>query len=341
MGRVKCSEALRRVVTLLAVVLVALSVQAARGLRVPPFLKPGDKVAIISPAGFAPQSVIDNGVKALTEWGYVPVVGQYANRHWHKYGGTIEQRRSDLMWALQDTTIKAILCTRGGHGSAQLLTGVPLEVFKRNPKWIIGYSDITALLSANASAGNMSIHSVMCDPITRTDTVVRALQMALAGKMPSYEVAGHRYNHPGTATGIVVGGNLSVLTDLAESPYDMLRREMLRYQDVILFIEDTQEAIHHVDRMLHQLMLRGVMRNIKGLIIGNFNRYSAEYGYRDMYEMMNDYFKDLPIPVCYGFPVGHDNSRNFPMIEGCPATLTVERDSVKLVFQQPWRQSAL
>jgi len=328
---------MRKSLLLFVLMLVAVSLLNARGLRVPAFLKPGDKVAIISPAGYAPKSIIDNGVRALQAWGYEPVVGTYADRHWHKYGGTISQRRQDLLWALQDTSIKAILCTRGGHGSAQLLTEIPLEVFRRNPKWIIGYSDITTLHSANVSAGVMSMHSVMCDPITRTDTVERALQYALTGKMPSYKVAGHRYNVPGTATGMVVGGNLSVLTDLAESPYDMLRREQLRNQDVILFIEDTQEAIHHVDRMLHQLMLRGIMRNIKGLIIGIFNKYSPEYGYRDMYEMMNDYFKDLPIPVCYGFPVGHDNSRNFPMIEGCPATLTVGKDSVSLMFSLPWR----
>ena len=329
---------MRKSILLLLLAIVAVSLSQARGLRVPPFLKPGDKVAIISPAGPAPQSIIDNGVKALTRWGYEPVVGPSADKRWHKYGGTIKQRRADLTWALQDTSIKAILCTRGGYGCAQVLNGMSVDLFRRNPKWIIGYSDVTALHSTSVSAGNMSIHSVMCDPIDRTDTVTRALQYLLAGKMPVYQVPNHRYNVKGTARGILLGGNLSVLTDLAESPYDMLRREVIHNQDVILFIEDTQESIHHVDRMLHQFMLRGIIGHIKGLIVGIFNHYGPDYGYTNMYDMMNEYFKDLPIPVCYNFPVGHDNSRNFPLVEGCPATLTVGDDSTTLVMSLPWRQ---
>jgi len=328
---------MRKSLLFIVFALVAVSLVSARGLRMPPFLKPGDKVAIISPAGPAPQSIIDNGVKALTSWGYEPVVGKNAARRWHNYGGTISQRREDLLWALQDTSIKAILCTRGGYGCAQVLNGFPLQEFSRHPKWLLGYSDITALHSSSVSAGVMSIHSCMCDPITRTDSTIRAMQYLLSGKLPCYKIANHRYNVQGTATGIVLGGNLSVLTDLAESPYDMLRREQLRGQDVILFIEDTHESIQHVDRMLHQLMLRGIISNIKGLIIGIFNHYSPSYGYTNMYDMMNVYFKNLPIPVCYGFPVGHDNSSNYPMIEGCTATLTVGEDSTSLVYSSPWR----
>jgi len=323
------------IVALLAA--LAIVCAAARGARRPPFLRPGDKVAIISPAGAHPMSIADNGVRVMREWGYEPVMGKSVGKHWHHHSGTIEQRRVDLLWALQDTSVKAIMCVRGGYGSPQLLTDIPLEVFRHNPKWIIGYSDITALLSANVSAGNMAIHANMCDPIARGDTTIRALQYLLAGKLPCYRIANHKYNVPGKARGVVVGGNLTVLTQLADTPFDCLRRDLLRNQDIILFFEDTHEDFKHVDRMLHQLMLRGVISHVKGLIIGHFNDYSAGYGYTDMYDMMERYFSDLGIPVCYDFPVGHNSRNNFPMIEGCEATLVVGSDSTSLSFELPLR----
>lgn len=320
---------------LLAAALMLSAARIATPARAPQFLRPGDKIAIIAPASAHVQSIVDSGVKHLTRWGYKPVVGKAVGKRFHSFAGTVAQRKADLLWALRDTSIKAIMCTRGGYGSAQLLSEIPLDEFRRYPKWIIGYSDITALHSAQVCAGNMSIHANMCDPIGRGDSTCRALQYLLAGKLPSYKIAAHEYNVPGRANGILVGGNMSVFTDLAESPYDFLNRVMLNNCDVILFIEDTHENFQHVDRMLHQLKLRGVLDRIKGLIIGHFNDYRKENGWDDMYEMLNLYLKDSPYPVCYGFPTGHIGRQNYPMIEGCPVTLDVGKDSVSLNFNMP------
>lgn len=327
----------KTIFSLIGLVALLMLTAARVPTRAPAFLRPGDKVAIIAPASAHPYSIVDSGIKHLTRWGYQPVVGRAVGKRFRSFAGTVKQRREDLLWALRDTSIKAIMCTRGGYGSAQLLCEIPLDEFRRNPKWVIGYSDITALHSAEVCAGVMSIHANMCDPIGRGDSTSRALQYLLMGKMPSYKVPAHEYNVKGRAQGILVGGNMSVLTDLAESPYDCLNRDLISRFDVILFIEDTHENFQHVDRMLHQLKLRGVLNHIKGLIIGHFNDYRKENGWDDMYEMFNLYLKDSKIPVCYGFPTGHIGRRNYPMIEGCPVTLTVADDSVSLDFNMPLR----
>jgi len=311
----------------------------AQRARMPQPLKPGDKIAIISPAGSHAYSIAERGRDELQKWGYVVEMGKSVGKNWHGYSGTPEQRRDDLLWALQDTAIKAIMCTRGGYGCSQVLSLVSPKVFRDNPKWIIGYSDVTALLSAQVRAGVMSIHGNMCDPIARDDSTCHALRYLLAGKMPLYNIGGDPHNKPGTARGMLVGGNLSVFTDIAASPYDFLDRDFIKGKDIILFIEDTNEDFQHIDRMLYQLKLRGVFKQIKGLIVGIFNGYSPGNGYKDMYDLIAEIVNDADIPICYGFPAGHRGRTNYPLIEGCPVTLNVAMDSATLQFNVPIRIS--
>jgi len=319
------------------VVVIALpqpiNAQNRQRITAPPALRDSDRVAIIAPASRHPASVVDSGASAMRRWGYVPVIGKNVYKSNHGFAGTIQQRKEDLLQALQDTTIKAILCTRGGYGSPQLLSEIPLEVFAANPKWIIGYSDITALLSANVCAGTMGIHGNMANALWRNDSVTRTMQHILRGHRPTYHIEPHKFNVWGSARGIVVGGNLSVITDLAETRFDFLNRNFLKNHDVILFIEDTHENFNHVDRMLYQLKLRGVLDKVKGIMVGIFNDYSPENGYTDMYQMINRCFKDLGIPVCYNFPTGHRSRSNYPMIEGCPATLVVDESGATLQYK--------
>lgn len=315
---------------LLLLLIEAMAADAQRKMVMPPFLKPGDRIAVISPSSSPEAKTVEAGCKVLREWGYEPVVGSHALDSYHGFGGTIGQRTEDLLWALRDTTIRAIMCTRGGDGAVQLLPHLQLREFSRRPKWLIGFSDITALHSASVQAGVMSIHGSMCHAISSqggTDSVSVTLRQLLEGQLPDYQVDPHPLNQQGTAEGMLVGGNFSVFCGLAGSPYDFLNRAP---EGLILFIEDTDEQMTKVDRMLHLLEVRGVLGRLKGIIVGHFTDYKhPENDFKDMNDMLHEYLQHYNIPVAYGFPVGHKRP-NFPLIEGCRVRLTVAGDGVRL-----------
>ena len=236
---------------------------AQQRLVMPAALKAGDTIAIVSPSNTPDTLTVAKGCETLREWGYVPVVGPHAMNSWHGFAGTADERASDLLWALRDSTIKAILCSRGGDGAVQVLQRIPLQEFHDHPKWVMGFSDATALHSAEVSAGVMSIHSSMCDGISMRggrDSVNAILQRLLQGELPSYQVPAHPLNQQGVAEGILMGGNLSVFCGLAGSDYDFLNRAD---EGLILFFEDTGEGMSKVDRMLHQMEIRGVLPKLK------------------------------------------------------------------------------
>lgn len=299
----------------------------------PPFLHQGDRIAVISPSSTPNEKTVEAGCQMLRQWGYEPVVGPHALHQYHGFAGTADERTEDLLWALRDSTIQAIMCTRGGDGAVQVLRRVNLNEFRRHPKWLIGFSDITALHSAQVQAGVMSIHGSMLHAISSMegiDTVSVTLRRLLEGQLPCYKVAPHPLNQQGQARGMLVGGNLSVLCGLAGSAYDCMNRAN---EGLILFIEDTDEAMTKVDRMLHLLEIRGILDRLKGIIVGQFNGYKhPENGFTDMNEMLHEYLQHLSIPVCYDFPVGHARLKNFPMIVGHQVTLTVTADSTILTF---------
>ena len=322
---------LRKVFVLIATSLTTVALQAQDSIVMPAFLQPGDKVAVISPSSSPKEETVEAGCRILREWGYEPAVGRHALHSWHGFAGTADERTADLLWALRDTTIRAIMCTRGGDGAVQVLMQVPLEEFRRHPKWLIGFSDITALHSAEVSAGVMSIHGSMCHAISSfegTDTVSVTLRRLLQGQLPTYHTDRHPLNQNGVAEGTLVGGNLSVFCGLAGSDYDFLR-----LPNLILFIEDTGEQMSKVDRMLHLLAIRGILDNLKGVIVGKFSDYKRpDCDFPDMYHMLHEYLQHYDIPVCYDFPVGHARLQNFPLIEGCKARLTVDDDATTLEF---------
>ena len=306
---------------------------AQQRLVMPAALKAGDTIAIVSPSSMPDTLTVAKGCETLSEWGYVPVVGPHAMNSWHGFAGTADERASDLLWALRDSTIKAILCSRGGDGAVQVLQRIPLQEFHDHPKWVMGFSDATALHSAEVSAGVMSIHSSMCDGISMRggrDSVNAILQRLLQGELPSYQVPAHPLNQQGVAEGILMGGNLSVFCGLAGSDYDFLNRAD---EGLILFFEDTGEGMSKVDRMLHQMEIRGVLPKLKGIIVGHFSKYkSPDCDFADMYDMLHEYMQHYDIPVCYDFPVGHHSGLNYPMVEGCRAVLKVGRDRTTLTF---------
>lgn len=304
--------------------------------KAPEFLKQGDKIAILSPSSVPTNlDIIDKGADVLRQWGFKTVEGRYARANYHTYAGTPEQRVSDIMWALRDPEIKAIMCSRGGYGSANVLNLLPLDSLAKYPKWIIGYSDITGYLSAEVRAGNMAIHGNMCGRLAETggtDKPSLWLCDMLMGKMPHYEVPGHEYNKPGKASGILIGGNMCVYGDIADTPYDFLDRSFIDGRDIILFIEEVEEPYSRIDRMFQHLILRGAMDKIKALVVGRFDGCKPSRGYNSVFEFIAEYVKDYDIPICYDFPVGHDENWNYPVIEGCPVTLEVSKDKVTMDF---------
>ena len=314
----------------------SLCVEAQQRSVMPKPLKTGDTIAVISPSSVPDSATVAKGCATLRSWGYVPVVGAHALSSYHGFAGTADERATDLLWALRNPSIKAIICSRGGDGAVQVLQRIPLKEFRNHPKWIMGFSDVTALHSAEVAAGVMSIHSSMCDGIAmrgERDSVNMILRKLLQGELPTYQAPAHPLNQQGEATGILVGGNFSVFCGLAGSEYDFLNRAD---EGLILFIEDTDESMTKVDRMLHQLEIRGVLSKLNGIIVGHFSKYkSPENGFADMYEMLHEYLQHYNIPICYDFPVGHHSGWNYPMVEGCRVNLKVGQDGTLIQFVHP------
>lgn len=291
----------------------------------------GDTIAIISPSSATDTATINGGVRTLQSWGFPCVVAPHALTDYRGFAGRADERLSDLLWALRDSTIRAIMCSRGGDGGVQLLCQLPPDTLRRYPKPIIGFSDVTALLSAQASVGLQGIHGSMCHALGTyqgTDSVSQTLRRMMLGDMPVYHLPSHALNQQGRGEGVLVGGNMSVLHGLAGSDYDPLL-----LPDIILFLEDTGEGISKVDRMLHNIELRGLMSHVRGIILGQFTKYKhPDGGFTDMYDMFHEYLQRYDIPVCYDFPVGHSHLRNFPMPVGRRASLVVNAEGTTLLF---------
>lgn len=321
----------KKFLLLAAAILTAADV-LAQGLVKPAALKPGDKVAVISPASACKESYVIGACEVLRQWGYEPVLGRHALGKNVSFSGTIEERKSDLVEALTDPEIKAIICTRGGYGSVQELCEMDLGIFARNPKWVVGYSDITAMHGAITSQGVMSLHAPMCEHIDKfdgTDSCSRALRNILAGIMPHYKVAADARNRHGQASGLLLGGNLALLNSFTASPIDMLDHYAGR--DVILFVEDVGESLERLNRLFYTLKINGTFSRIKGLIVGSFSDVKYTPDFAHVYDMVQSIVKDYDFPVAYGFPVGHTDA-NYPMVEGAQVTLTVGSDGAELLF---------
>ncbi len=327
---------MKQIVTLIAAVLTAAAAWAWDMPKAPAFLHPGDRIALIS-LGSTPQN--NNPALAaatLRKWGFDVVVGRHALDRHRCYAGTARERADDLLRALRDPRVKAIVSTRGGYGTSQVLEYVPLDTLRKYPKWIVGYSDITAMHSAQVCAGNMSLHANMGGALGEfgpDNAINLMLRDILMGQLPAYEVPGNRHNLPGTAHGVLVGGNMAVFSNIAGSQdYDFLDRDQIRGRDIILFFEDVSENMARVNSMLSQLKLKGVISQVKAVIVGRFTDYKPAYGYADMNEMLSEYLQGYDIPICYDFPVSHDETWNYPMIEGCPVTLNVTTSKVTLTY---------
>ena len=293
----------------------------------PPYLKAGDKVALVSPAYWVPQEALQMAAEVIKSWGLQPVIGPNTNNlNVNAYAGTADERAADLLWALEDDSIKAVICSRGGYGSIHLLGRIPQETFLQHPKWMIGHGDITMLLYAVAGAGLMSIHGPMAFQIASSQEPASSLtRNILFGNLPQFIVPGNPYNRCGHAEGILIGGNLSSYAVVAGTRFQLPPK-----QDIILFIEEVEESLHNIDRLFYMLTLQHDFERVRGIILGTFSsiRYDLQYG--SVEQMLIAHLHQYEIPVCCGFPVGSNSC--IPLIEGAPCSLDVTTENAMLSF---------
>ncbi len=284
----------------------------------PPYLKAGDKVALVSPAYWVPQEALQLAADTIRDWGLQPVIGPHTNNlNVNAYAGTADERAADLLWALEDDSIKAIVCSRGGYGSIHLLNRIPQECFQQHPKWLIGHGDITILLYAMAGAGVMCVHGPMAFQIASGQEPATSMtRQILFGTLPQYHLSGNPYNRSGHAEGILVGGNLSSYSAIAGTRFPLPSK-----QDIILFIEEVEESLHGIDRLFYRLRLQLDFERVKGIILGNFNSIKYDLQYGSVEQMLIAHLHEYDIPVCCGFPVGSNSC--IPLIVGAPCTLDV------------------
>lgn len=281
-------------------------------------LTPGDTIAVIAPAGPVIPSEILPAKERLEALGFHVVLGNslYENRSY--LAGSDQARLKDLLDAFRDTTVKAILCARGGYGALRLLPEIDLDLIRANPKILVGYSDITALLLClSGRTGLVSFHGPMArDLLKNQGNNLQYLLGLLSGTSPNGDqMRGVRVLKPGKCRGRLVGGNLSLLCHMAGTPY------MPKWRQCVLFLEDKGEASYRIDRMLTHLRLSGFLKGIAGLAAGEF----AECGEPlQIDELLLDAVGDLDIPVVSGFPFGH-GEENLTLPLGMPAVLDTDR----------------
>lgn len=295
----------------------------------PPFLKLNDMAVIVSPSGKVSPIYVHKAAEILKGWGLDVEVSKNALSETGGFSGFVEQRLTDLQSAMDDPEVKLIFCSRGGYGAIHLLERLNFNEIRKNPKWMIGFSDITALHALFQSNGIMSIHGPMSKHFSEegeSDLSVLYSKMALMGKPLNYDIPkqSSSLRRVGKATGTLFGGNLSVLTSMLGSKFIKVPR------NGILFLEDIAEKPYKVDRMIHHLKIAGVFNNLKGLVVGQFTEYEEDINmYASLYESIFSVVREYSFPVCFDFPVGHTKT-NLPMIMGGNATLTVGKESITL-----------
>ena len=290
-------------------------------------IAPGDKIAILSPASIINPDYVDGACRWLSSRGYVPVVEPHTLGSVGSYSGTPLERLADFRAALADPEVRAVLCSRGGYGAVHLLPDFPIDEWIADPRWLIGFSDISALHAMLNSHGIVSVHASMCKALALREADNRRLFTILEGMRPVYEVSPHSYNRFGEASGCLRGGNLAVIADLIATPVSPFADP----EGTILFIEDIAEPIYKVERILWQLRLMGFLDRVAGIIIGQFTDYRPDRNFPDMYTMLDAALSGITCPVAFNFPVGHVD-HNLPLLSGAPATLSVTPASATLRF---------
>lgn len=299
-------------------------------IKIPPYLKKGDTIGIVCPAGYMALDKVQTCITTLQEWGYNVKVGKTVGGDSQTYfSGTDEERLTDFQQMLDDDEVKTILCGRGGYGMGRIIDKIDFKKFRKQPKWIVGYSDITVLHSHLYSNYYISsLHAPMAGAFNEEgykNEFVLSLKNVLQGKRIKYSCPAHEFNRKGEAVGELTGGNLALLAHLTGTNSDS------KTKGRILFIEDVGEYSYNVDRMLHQLKRSGKLSRLAGLIVGGFTDMKdteRPFG-KPVNEIIREMIKEYDYPVCFDFPVSHTD-RNYALKVGVGYKLKIGKTKVVL-----------
>jgi muramoyltetrapeptide carboxypeptidase len=296
---------------------------------IPPYLRKGDTIGIICPAGYMPLEKATTCIRILGQWGYKVRAGKTLGHQFHYFSGTDEERIADLQGMLDDPEIKAVLCGRGGYGMSRIIDRLDFSRFRKAPKWLIGFSDITLLHAHVWERYQIAgLHAPMAAAFNDggwKTPYVQSLRKALEGKAANYACVPHAFNRMGKAEGELVGGNLSLLAHAVGS------KSSFKTKNRILFIEDVGEYLYNVDRMLIQLKRSGLLKDLAGLIVGGFSDMkdtTIPFG-TDVYSIIYEHVKEFDYPVCFDFPVSHEKE-NYALKVGGRYQLHVSRNKTSL-----------
>ena len=305
------------------------TIHSQKKMITPPYLQKGDTVALVCTARKNIEDNLKPTIDLLENWGLKVKIGKTIGLDHFQLAGTDEERAADFQEQLDNPNIKAIWCVRGGYGTVRMLDLLDFTQFKQNPKWIVGFSDVTVLHSQLNRMGYESLHAIMPVSVPRaTNEAIDSFCKALFGEHLEYTLTCDAINHKGKATGELVGGNLSILYSLlgSESAIDCT--------DKILFLEDLDEYLYHIDRMLLNLKRNGCLASLKGIVVGamtKMNDNDIPWG-KNALEIIEDITKDLKIPIIYNFPAGHIQD-NRALIFGRQVSMEVNDEESILIFE--------
>jgi muramoyltetrapeptide carboxypeptidase len=299
-------------------------------VKIPAYLKQGDTIGVTCPAGFMAREKIEASIDVFHEWGFKTKIGRTVYSESLTYfSATDQERLEDLQEMLDDEEVKAIFCARGGYGIGRIIDRIEFKKFKKNPKWIIGYSDVTILHAHIYSNFEIAtLHAPMASAFADGqdhNEFVKSIRQALVGRKIKYQCEPHPFNHRGEAVGELVGGNLSLLCHLIGTPSEPGTKGR------ILFLEDVGEYLYHIDRMFFQLKRSGKLDKLAGLIIGRFTESKdteRPFG-KEVTDLIHDLTREFRFPVCFGFPVGHVRE-NYALKTGIGYKLRVSKSKVIL-----------
>ena len=308
--------------------------QSSTNMIQPPYLKAGDTVAIVAPSGILNnrEAEVQRSKALLNSWGLHVLVGKYVFSKDHHFAGTDEERCEDLQKALDDPSIKAIWCARGGYGTVRIIDKLDFTKFKKHPKWIVGYSDITVLHNTMNNLGYQSLHAMMCTSMTEDQKdlyeTIATFKKALFGEPLSYTLEGSEYNRVGTITAPLVGGNLTILQTMLGS------KSSIDLKGKILFIEEIGEYKYHIDRMLQSMKRAGYFDDCVGVLVGDMTKIkknTTPWG-SSIEQLIIDALAEYKFPIAFHMHAGHD-ADNRALFLGRTVQLTVGTAQSTLVFE--------
>lgn len=310
------------------------SIDKNKEMTQPPYLKAGDTVAIVAPSGILKnrQGEVQQAVSLLKSWGLHAVIGKHVFSKANHFAGTDEERCADFQNALDNPKISAIWCARGGYGTVRILDKLDYTKFKQNPKWLIGYSDITALHNQFHNKGFQSLHALMCVSLTKDLNDIKeslsTFKSTLFGNTVNYTLESSKYNRVGNSEGQLVGGNLTIL-------HTMLGSETsIDTSGKILFIEEIGEYKYHIDRMLQSLKRAGYFKNCKGLLVGDMSkmRKNTTLWGTSVEQLILDALSEYDFPIAFNMPAGHEKD-NRALILGKKIELRVVKEKTTILFK--------